>query len=228
MFVVMWLESLKEQLSGSQSRKSGLSKPFVTKSSVLKPPGVPSSPQCWCLRGIWGSKPHFLVNTLISSHLFFSLLSLSVQFEVLMNKHATVTDMLSMLINSAAYYCCDNVIRDKTWQLSNSLWTGNQPELPSGQLINFSQDPTNCCFDYRCPIFQLMASPGIHVNNVPIVADSMHIEVGVGFSCLDCSFLTSCKAERPQADSSWCTKQDDLLGLLEGHKSGWDHWKQSS
>lgn len=53
-----------------------------------------------------------------------------------------------MHINPAAYLCCNNVIKDKTCQLSNSLWTGNQPELPSGQLINLSQDPTNCCFDH--------------------------------------------------------------------------------
>lgn len=91
---------------------------------------------------------------------------------------------------------CNNVIKDKTCQLSNSLWTGNQPELPSGQLISLFQDPTNCSFDHFCAIFQLMTSPGIHVNNVPIVADSMHIEVGVGFPCLDCAFLTSRKAER--------------------------------
>lgn len=45
-----------------------------------------------------------------------------------------------------------------------------------------------------------MTNPGIHVNNVPIVADGVHIEVGVGFPCWDCAFLTSWKAERPPAD----------------------------
>lgn len=66
-----------------------------------------------------------------------------------------------------------------------------------GQLINLFQDPTNCCFDRFCTIFRHRTSPGMHVNNVPIVADSMHIEVGVGVPCLDCALLTSCKAERP-------------------------------
>lgn len=62
--------------------------------------------------------------------------------------------------------------------------------------MHLSQDPTNCCFDHFCPIFQLMTRPGIPVNNVPIVANSTHIEVGVGLC------ISSCKAERPQADSS--------------------------
>lgn len=162
------------------------------KSSVLKPPGgggpVPSS-LLLCQQADFFTP-------------FFSLLSLHVQFEVLMNKHGNnYTDTLSMHINPAAYYCCKNVIKDKTCQLSNSLWTGNQSERPSGQLIHSFQDPTNCCFDHFCAIFRLMTSPGIHVNKVPTVVGSMHIEVGVGCPCLDCAFLTWCKAGRPQADS---------------------------
>lgn len=61
--------------------------------------------------------------------------------------------------------------------------------LPS-QLIH--SDPTNCCSDHFCAILRSTTSPGIHVNNVPIVADGVHVEVGVGFPCLDCAFLTSC------------------------------------
>lgn len=88
----------------------------------------------------------------------------------------------------------DAVIFKDTCQLSNSLWSGSQPELPTRQLINWSQDPTDWCFDHFCAIFRLMTSSPIRLNNVPIVVDSMHIEVGVGFPCLDCALLTSCKA----------------------------------
>lgn len=40
----------------------------------------------------------------------------------------------------------------------------------------------------------IMTKLGIHEDKVPIVAYSLHIEVGVGFPCLDCAFLTSCEA----------------------------------
>lgn len=77
-----------------------------------------------------------------------------------------------MRVSPAAYYRHNRIIKDGTRQLSKSLWFGIQPELPDGRLINFSRDPTNCRFDHFGAIFRFMTSPGIHVNNVPIVADS--------------------------------------------------------
>lgn len=113
------------------------------KSSVAKPPGVPSTPPCCRLRGVQGSKPRFFTH-------FFSLLSLDVRF-VFLNKHATITQTrfqctsIQLLVTAVIMRL---KMKDERCQLSNSLWTAKQPELPSGQQTKLSQDPANCCFDH--------------------------------------------------------------------------------
>lgn len=88
-----------------------------------------------------------------------------------------------------------------------------------------SFDPTNCCSDHFCAIFRSTTSPGIHVNNVPIVADGVHVEVGVGFPCLDCAFLTSC-TDLQQIPNDVPTHDHPLVSLEAHHKS--DQSNQSS
>lgn len=56
----------------------------------------------------------------------------------------------------------------------------------------------------KCAVFIefIMTRRGIHAHNVPIVAYSLHIEVGVGFPCLHCAFLTSWCSNAWQPTSS--------------------------
>lgn len=66
-----------------------------------------------------------------------------------------------------------------------------------------------------------MTSPGIHVNNVPIVADSVHIEVGVGFPCLDRAFLTSCQGCSGEASSR-------RFMMYQRRTAHWFHWRPTT
>lgn len=92
--------------------------------------------------------------------------------------------------------------------------------------INQSTKYLNVFRNFKCAVFIefIITRLGIHEHNVPIVAYSLHIEVGVGFPCSDCALLTSCKA------CSWATSSKLFMmhQRMETHRFYYNPYKQAA